>query len=369
MTDFALWTLNNVKVASYQTNDGAERYGLDYTKATFSYTPNAGDDNPGTPVQASWDLETQGGILTGATDVAPAGPAVDAQYFLSIPGVPGDSTASGHVHSIDAVSMSFGVSAGAVASSPSFAPLVVDASISEASPLLFQAVTLGTIYPTVSLTASKLSNGELTTFAELSLSNVTVASYQTIAGAERYVLDYTKADWSYLPQGSGGQSSSPVEESWDLAAQGGTLSQTTDLAAGPRRRLQYFLSIPGVPGDSTASGHVHAIAALSMNFGVLAGAVAGDPEFGPLVVDATISQASPLLFAAAAAGTVYPTIEMTAAKLSAGQLVNFAELMLGSVTIAELSDQRRRRAICAELQHTRFEVSTFVTGWPVGSSR
>ena len=335
LTDFALWTLNNVRVASYQTNDGAERYALDYTKATISYTPNAGDGNPGTPVQASWDLATQGGSLTEATDLAPGGPAVDAQYFLSIPGVPGDSTASGHVHSIDASSMSFGVSMGAVASSPSFAPLVVDASLSEASPLLFQAVTSGTIYPTVSLTASKLNNGELTTFAELSLSNVTVASYQTIAGAERYVLDYTKADWSFLPQGSGGQSSAPVEESWDLAAQGGTLSQTTDLApAGPASTAQYFLSIPGVPGGSVASGHADAIDALSMNFGVSAGAVAGDPDFGPLVVDATISQASPLLFEAAAAGTVYPTIEMTAAKLSAGQLVTFAELMLGSVTIA-----------------------------------
>ena len=34
-----------------------------------------------------------------------------------------------------------------------FAPLVVDSSISKASPLLFESAASGTIYPTVSLTA------------------------------------------------------------------------------------------------------------------------------------------------------------------------------------------------------------------------
>ena len=39
--------------------------------------------------------------------------------------------------------MSFGVSAGSVPADPSFAPLVFDSSISQASPLLFQAAAAG----------------------------------------------------------------------------------------------------------------------------------------------------------------------------------------------------------------------------------
>ena len=69
-------------------------------------------------------------------------------------------TAAGHVQSIDVGSMSFGVSAGSVPADPSFAPLVVDASISQASPLLFEAAAAGTVFPTITLTRRSSSQGE-----------------------------------------------------------------------------------------------------------------------------------------------------------------------------------------------------------------
>ena len=71
-----------------ELSDGRRRrrYALDYTKADFSYTPIL-NGKPGTPVDASWDLATQGGTLTTSTNLAPGGPAVAAQYFLTVPGV------------------------------------------------------------------------------------------------------------------------------------------------------------------------------------------------------------------------------------------------------------------------------------------
>ncbi len=334
LIDFATWTLTSAVVTSYQTAGGAERYALDYTKADLSYTPTSASGNLGTPVEASWDLAAQGGTLTNATDLAPEGPTVPAQYFLSIPGVSGDSTAAGHAHSIGALSMSFGVSAGAANGGPSFAPLLIDSAISQASPLLFQAAAAGTVYPTVTLSEAKSTSAELTTFAELTLSNVAVTSYQTLDGAERYALAYTQADWSFLPSTDTGQPGTPVDASWDLAAQGGTLAKATNLApAGPAIDAQYFLAVPGVPGDSTAVGHQQAISVLSNSFGVTAGSASGNPSFAPLVVDSSINQASPLLFQAAAAGTVYSTVTLAAARANQGALSTFARLVLTNVTV------------------------------------
>ena len=274
--------LSNVTVASL-SDDGRHRaqHVLDYTKADWSYLPQGSGGQSSTPVEETWDLAAQGGTLSQATDLAPAGPAATAQYFLSIAGVPGDSTASGHVHAIAALSMNFGVLAGAVAGSPDFGPLVVDATINQASPLLFAAAAARTVYPTIEMTAARLTAGQLVTFAELTLGNVTIASYQTKGGAERYVLNYNTLDLRYLPSSQGGQAVPPVDASWDLSTQGGTLATTKDITpAEPGVAAQYFLTVPGVPGGSTSAGHRAHIDADSVSWGVLAGAT----SFVPLTV-------------------------------------------------------------------------------------
>ena len=344
LTTFAQLVLSNATIVSYQTDDGAERYALSYSGADWSFMPTSGAGQPGTPVEASWNLTAQGGTVGQATDLAPAAPTVTATYFLVVPGVSGDSTASGHVNAIDVSSMSFGVSAGLAAESPSFAPLVVDSSIGRASPLLFFSAAAGTLYPTVTLTAAHLVKGALTDFAVLTLSNVTIASYRTSDGAERYALDYAAAKWSYTPITSSGQPGVPIDASWDLTAQGGTVAGAADLKpAGAAVAAQYFLAVPGVPGESTAAGHPGAINVDSVSWGVSAGAT----SFSPLIVTAPMSQASPLLFLAIAAGTVYPVITLTAARATPAGQTDFAEWTLSNVVFTkyEATDGEEEYAI------------------------
>jgi type VI protein secretion system component Hcp len=332
--DFANWTLSNVVIASYHTVDGAERYSLDYTKADLSYAPTLPGGELGSPVDASWDLAAQGGSMTTAADLTPAGPGVTASYFLAIPGISGGSAAQAHLGAIDVGSMSWGVTAGSVAGNASFAPLVVDSSISQASPLLFQAAAAGTVYPSVSLTAATSINGTLSDFAKWTLSNAVFTSYRTADGAERYALDYTKADMSYTPRSSTGQPGAPVDASWDLAAQGGTMTTAADLnPAGPPLATSYYLAIPGIAGGATAQGHVGAVNILSMSWGVTAGPGPGEPSFQPLVVDSSINMASPPLFQAVAAGTVFPSASLTAATSSGGTLTDYAGWTFSNVSV------------------------------------
>ena len=357
LNDFATWTLTNAVVASYQSADGAESYGLDYTKVDMTYQTTSSDGSMGVPVDASWNLATQGGALTAPANLAPTGPAVAASYFLDIPQVPGDSTAEGHQGAIDVGSMSWGVTAGQGAGPTAFAPLVVDSSINQTSPVLFQAAAAGTVYPNVTLSAAKMSAGVLEDFVTWTLSNVTVASYQSADGAERYALDYTKAEMTYELMSSSGGAVVPVDASWDLAAQGGTVSSPSDLAAGPPLAASYFLDIAGVSGSSTAQGHQGAIDVGSMSWGVTEGPPAGPPSFAPLAVDSSLSQASPLLFEAAAAGTLYPTVTLSAARMSAGILTEFATWTLSNVTIA--SYQSADGAELYALDYTKADMTYF----------
>ena len=55
-----------------------------------------------------------------ACEFDPTGPTVAASYFLDIPGVAGDSTAEAHIGSIDASSMSWGLTSGFNSAAASF---------------------------------------------------------------------------------------------------------------------------------------------------------------------------------------------------------------------------------------------------------
>ena len=123
---------------------------------------------------------------------------------------------------------------------------MVDAAISQASPLLFQAAAAGTVFPTVTLDAARLIEGELTNFAVLTLSNVVFVSYQTDDGAERYALELHQGrlelhaefcDWP--ARCAGRYVVGPWDSGRDRHNSGGTCAGR---AAG---RIQLFSGAPG----------------------------------------------------------------------------------------------------------------------------
>ena len=163
---------------------------------------------------ASWNLATQGGTVIAPTDPTPAGPPMDASYFLNIPGLPGDSTAVGHLGTIDVDSMSWGVSAGAT----SFAPLVIESPTTAVSPLLFLAVAEATFYPTITLTAARNVNGGLQTYAQWTLENVVITKYVTADNEDQYDISFTGVDVQFIPTSSTGQQGTPVDASFSFKA-------------------------------------------------------------------------------------------------------------------------------------------------------
>ena len=58
---FLVVKMNDVLISSYQTSGGGEQptesVSLNFTKITFSYTPQKPDGSAGTPVSAGWDVK------------------------------------------------------------------------------------------------------------------------------------------------------------------------------------------------------------------------------------------------------------------------------------------------------------------------
>ena len=150
--------------------------------------------------------------------------------FLKLEGVDGESTETGHVGEIDAVSFKAGVFdptlttfAGGGASRAKFNPITVFKVVDKSSPVLFLACATGKHFATATLSITRLFNEVPVTFFKIVLSDVIISSINVEGNEndtgdslmEPVTLSYSKIQWSFISKNSEGTPVT-VTGGWDL---------------------------------------------------------------------------------------------------------------------------------------------------------
>jgi type VI secretion system secreted protein Hcp len=148
--------------------------------------------------------------------------------FLKIDGIQGESTDASHADEIDIFSYTWGESQPAVASGGGAAGRVTMQEfhffmhVNKASPKLFLACANGARIKNAILTVRR-SGGNPVEFLKWTLTDVTVASYQTTASVpsgeaptDQFSLRFTKIETEYTPVKPDGSVGVPIKEGWDL---------------------------------------------------------------------------------------------------------------------------------------------------------
>jgi type VI secretion system secreted protein Hcp len=153
--------------------------------------------------------------------------AVD--YFLEVDGIAGESADAQHKGEIDVLGFSFGVSSEAAASGRGGGAgkavvddLVVLAPTSKASPLLWLACASGQHVKTAVLTCRRTAVKTQVEFLTVTLTDVTITSYEADGADEERPLDqlalnYGKIELAYTPVDAAGKPQAPVKAGWDVA--------------------------------------------------------------------------------------------------------------------------------------------------------
>lgn len=149
--------------------------------------------------------------------------------FVKIDGIPGESTITGHVNEIEALSFSISALQGGLttfvggagsAAKSQFSPLTIFKEIDKTSPMLFINCALGKKIPTVTLILSDNSAPEAppTDYFKIVLTNVVISSVndnQAVNGElplESVSFAYQKIQWTFTPKGG----VSPVTGAFDI---------------------------------------------------------------------------------------------------------------------------------------------------------
>jgi type VI protein secretion system component Hcp len=229
------------------------------------------------------------------------------QYFLTIDGIAGGSTATGHEGAFGIVDYSFDVSSlvnaatagtGAGAGKSTFSPLTVDLDPGSDLAALFKDVAAGEHIKSVELQGVSTDG---TTVYDLKLGDVFITTlHDTNTGHDSLQLSYGQISLTTTPEeNSDGSPGTPSTASWnlitnaqDVAIPDPVVPAGTGESGGGAH--SYFLTIDGIAGGSTATGHEGAFEIADYSFDVSSltgigsagtGAGAGKSTFSPLTVD------------------------------------------------------------------------------------
>ena len=365
--EFVKLDLDNVLVSSYQvTTDAAglvEEFTLNFDRINLEYKPSQPDGTLGAPVVFDsgansvfrvQEFAPEQRSLLDAGVVSPS----NIDFFLTLDGVPGESTDAKHEDAIDVLSFSWGADqvgssstgGGAGGGRASFEELHVVSRVSKASPVLMQRLATGTPVTEGKLVARR-SGKDQQEFYTINLDDVIVSSYEVhtdgLGLVEEFTLNFGAAELQYRPQQSDGTVGSPVTFATGTAGvlveqfQPGQRSLVQTGFTAPAG-VDFFLTVDGVPGESTDAKHEDAIDVLSFSWGADqtasgstggGGGGAGVARFQELHVVSRLSKASPLLMTRLTNGQHIPDAVLAARRSGKAQQ-EFLILTLDDVLVS-----------------------------------
>ena len=153
----------------------------------------------------------------------------EADYFLKLTDVKGESKDAKHPDEIQLSSFSFGVTnsgsmsagGGGGAGKAAFGDVQCVSQLSIASPLLMLSCANGTHHGEAVLVARK-SGGDKLEYLKVTLKDVLVSSYHSsgsgsdIIPMDQFFLNYTSIKVEYLPQDAKGKGGGATTAGWDI---------------------------------------------------------------------------------------------------------------------------------------------------------
>jgi type VI secretion system secreted protein Hcp len=154
-----------------------------------------------------------------------------ADYFLKIEGIDGESVDEKHKGEIEILSFSWGVSqtstqgagSGGGSGKASFQDFHFVTHVGKASPKLFLACAQGEHFKKATLTVRKAGDRPLE-YLKLNLEDVLISSYQTGGSdggddvpVDQMSLNFSKITYSVTSQSPDGSTAGAVTAGWDLA--------------------------------------------------------------------------------------------------------------------------------------------------------
>ena len=118
-------------------------------------------------------------------------------------------------------------------------------------------------------------------------------------------------------------------------------SRSLDIARETEKRIDIFVKIRGITGESTDAKHQEWIEAIGLSWGVRqpsgigsgAGAMGERADFDNLVVSKVVDKASPMLYRYCAQGTLVKDVRIELCEQAASH-VNFLTILLRDTTVA-----------------------------------
>lgn len=168
------------------------------------------------------------GTVSRSSNTIPTAHAAQADYYLKIEGIDGESTDAQHPGTIQLESWSWGVSnsttvrgGGLSGGKVSFQDLHFTSKAGKASPMLMMAVAKGQHIPKATLSVRKAGTDQQD-FYKVTLSDVMVSSYQSSGEGTNDVpmdqvsISFGKIEYSYSPQSATGSLDKPLIATYDL---------------------------------------------------------------------------------------------------------------------------------------------------------
>ena len=210
-------------------------------------------------------------MLTNSQDVSIASPDVtgsptggDAKtYYLTIDGVNGGSTVSGHKGAFQITDFNFDISnlignGGAGAGKAKFTPLTVDLALTSGLTALLKDAITGKRIDSIELQGVTGTAGKLSTVYDLKLGDVFVSDIKDLStGQDQLAFSYGEFSLTTRAQNANGSLGSPTTVSWDLLTNSQEVSiASPDVSGTPTGgdAKTYYLTIDGVNGGSTVAG-------------------------------------------------------------------------------------------------------------------
>jgi hypothetical protein len=257
-------TLGNVTVSNYADASGGGQLSFNYQQVALTTTAINPDGSLGASQNFSWDrAQNQPGGVIPAPTPNPAAPNNIApgnlHYFLAIDGLDGDSRDVAHVGWFDVSSYDVGALVAAIRGRATFSPLDVTFASTGLTDIL-AALANGNLINSVRLEG--VTNTGQAVY-DLTLGNVSANNYADAATGAQLSFSYQQVALTTTTSNSGGSPGSTQTFSWDLARGQPGISisaPTPGTAAGnaaPSSRLDYFLAIDGIDGQSFDKTHTH----------------------------------------------------------------------------------------------------------------
>jgi type VI secretion system secreted protein Hcp len=154
-----------------------------------------------------------------------------ADYYLKIDGVDGESVDEKHKGEIELESFSWGesnsgrVTGGAGGGTGKVNPqdITISKYVDKSSPMLFLSCAVGSHFKSAILTSRKQGQGGQQEYLKVKLEDLLVTSYQVAGGqgggkvTDHFTLNFAKMYVSYFPQKQDGSLGAEVKQAYDFA--------------------------------------------------------------------------------------------------------------------------------------------------------